>query len=189
MITIGHSFGGALVYSAMETLLVRELHGSHIVGLPAEKQIKPVRKGVGDLVVLVNPAFEAERYRLFAEDMLTRGQYASDQLPVMLTVASENDRSVGILFPIGRALWLSGHPLLWHHALLQTEALGHYPSFVTHHLKFDGTHQGKVPSDAKRISPEVVESCNLADEIKHHHVREHCNCTYDVGGLHGEINP
>src|SRR6185436_19470508 len=88
MVTVGHSFGGALVYSAMESLSVSEYgDNKHGVGFPAcPGGPKPVRHGVGDLVVLVNPAFEAARYHYFAED-LAAGQYASAQRPLLLTVA------------------------------------------------------------------------------------------------------
>src|SRR5687768_7988981 len=59
MVTAGHSFGGALVYSAVEGALVRELRnldaaGSvHTVGRRAvpcpDGKVRPIRPGIGDL--------------------------------------------------------------------------------------------------------------------------------------------
>src|SRR5262249_26295424 len=72
MITIGHSFGGALVFSALERKMIGGSKGRRVV-LPLaaaterEAGLRPLRTGLGDLVVLVNPAFEAKRYTPFAE--------------------------------------------------------------------------------------------------------------------------
>ncbi len=83
MITIGHSLGGALVYSAVKSKLtgdisdielgkVRELRvvrteESRVEAL--ERKEKALRAGFGDLVVLVNPALEASEYQPFDADL------------------------------------------------------------------------------------------------------------------------
>src|ERR1044071_1436285 len=65
LVTVGHSFGGAFVYSAFEALKVPEVTSP---ASAACNGVKPVREGIGDLVVLVNPSFEARLYRYFADD-------------------------------------------------------------------------------------------------------------------------
>jgi hypothetical protein len=180
MVTVGHSFGGALVYSAMESLSVSEYAGVHGVGYPACKgEAKPVRSGVGDLVVLVNPAFEAKRYQYFAEDVAASGSYSPDQRPVLLTVASTADQAVGVAFPLGRALWLVWHPSAWHDGRAEITGLGHYGPYTTHRLIFKG--KGEKPIDAQPLTDEkALEHCDLLAEQKSGLVRATCDCSYPV---------
>ena len=187
MVTVGHSFGGALVYSAMESLKVSEYAGNakkpgddrHGVGYPTCDDVKPVRQSIGDLVVLVNPAFEAWRYRYFAEDLKKPGKYANEQRPVLLTVASQADNAVGKAFPAGRSLWFLWHPAAWGHGRAEIAGLGHYAPYTTHQLIFNGAqikpeHQEKL-TDAKAIA-----DCDLSQEIQHDLVRASCDCSYAV---------
>jgi hypothetical protein len=185
MITVGHSFGGALVYSAMESLLVKESKGKHVIDLPAFNGVKPRREGIGDLVVLVNPAFEAERYRYFAEDLTLPGRYETEQLPVMLTVASEADKAVGQAFPAGRTLWLLFHPNYWSEWRAQTQGLGHFEPYVTHILDFSGKHPA-IPGEGAPVSVEVAKRCGLTNELEEGKVRDRCGCSYNLfSGSHG----
>jgi len=179
MVTVGHSFGGALVYSAMESLSVSEYAGAHGVGYPAcpGKQ-KPVRSGVGDLVILVNPAFEAKRYRYFAEDAAT-GDYSDDQRPVLLTVASTGDQAVGKAFPMGRALWLVWHPKAWHDGGAEITGLGHYAPYTTHRLIFNGQEE-KPAAEKPLTNEEALRRCDLLEEQKRGLVRAVCDCSYPV---------
>jgi hypothetical protein len=178
MVTVGHSFGGALVYSAMESLSVSEYAGVHGVGYPACKGgAKPVRSGVGDLVILVNPAFEAKRYRYFAEDVTAPGNYSPDQRPVLLTVASTADKAVGVAFPLGRALWLAWHPGAWHDGRAEITGLGHYDPYTTHHLIFNG--KAEAPEKLNALTDEAtLKHCDLLEERKRGLVREACDCSY-----------
>ena len=138
MVTVGHSFGGALAFSATEALLVRERRGRDVLGgvtsSASTSTTKDVRHGLGDLVILVNPAFEAYRYRVFDADLKDGVHYDDAQLPVLMTIASKADSAVGFWFPVGRSLWLALRPTLWRRARMQIEGLGHYGPFVTHDL-------------------------------------------------------
>jgi len=180
MVTVGHSFGGALVYSAMESLTVSEYGGAHGVGYPAcNGKTKPVRTGVGDLVVLVNPAFEAKRYQYFAEDVTAPGTYSPDQRPVLLTVASTADDAVGVAFPLGRLLWLAWHPSAWHEGGSQITGLGHYDPYTTHRLIFKG--QAAQPDKEQPLTDrKALEHCDLLEEEKSGLVRATCDCSYPV---------
>lgn len=180
MVTVGHSFGGALVYSAMESLSVSEYGGVHGVGYPACRDgVKPVRHGVGDLVVLVNPAFEAERYQYFAADVASPGVYSPEQRPVLLTVASTADQAVGLAFPLGRALWLAWHPRAWRHARAEITGLGHYAPYTTHQLIFHG--RPETPTEEKPLTDEnALRRCDLLGEQKQGVVRATCDCSYPV---------
>lgn len=86
MVTVGHSLGGALVFSAVKDQLSgnvydivdgsKERSGTHRIvraqgerGLAESEGSKAVRSRFGDLVVLVNPAIEAGQYWPFDHDL------------------------------------------------------------------------------------------------------------------------
>jgi hypothetical protein len=196
MVTAGHSFGGALVYSAVEAALVRELRrqggaagSEHVVGRRAVDcagaKVRPIRPGIGDLVVLVNPAFEARRYEQFVKDEATEGHYSDKQLPVLLTVASEGDSAVKVAFPAGRSVYFSVFP--WRYrGITDIIGAGHYDPQTTHDLVItdDG---GKVihPPAAERpdvpaADEETTRRCHL--DVKQGDLAT-CKCEYDVPAL------
>jgi hypothetical protein len=179
-VTVGHSFGGALVYSAVEALEVSEYQTKHGVGYPAcNGAPKPVRAGIGDLVILVNPAFEAYRYRDFAKDLDAPGGYSPEQRPVLLTVASTADDAVGKAFPAGRWLWILWHPWAWKDAAAQVTGLGHYAPYTTHQLIYEGP-QEKPVEPAKLTDPKEIADCDLQHEIDAGLARDTCGCSYRV---------
>jgi hypothetical protein len=112
MVIAGHSFGGQVVFNALahtltETLVNRRTDLEFRAGfadpdiasktLPATELIKPF----GDLVLLVNPAFEASRYY----DLKTLSElfdYVPAQRPVMGIFSSKTDSATRVAFPIGR---------------------------------------------------------------------------------------
>jgi hypothetical protein len=184
MVTVGHSFGGALVYSAMESIGVHEYgrtpdneHAIHGVGETARNGVLPLRSGIGDLVVLVNPAFEAWRYRYFADDVAAGERYSTEQRPVLLTVASQADQAVGMAFPAGRTLWLPFHPTAWPHARAEVTGLGHYSPHTTHDLVFSG--QPDQPAPASPLTDQTtLQHCGLEKELQEGLVRDKCDCSY-----------
>ena len=130
--TIGHSFGGAIVYSALSGSLKERL-AVHIA-TPAERRSLFV--GFGTLTVLVNPAFEATRYdgidRMLA---LTPGAFDVRNPRVLVTVASEGDDATRYLFPAGRwlsTLFQSSRDRGQKSQMLRT--IGNYSAFATHRL-------------------------------------------------------
>ena len=203
MVTAGHSFGGALVYSAVEGALVgevRKLHGKgsdEAVGKRAvtcgNETIRPIRPGIGDLVVLVNPAFEARRYDQFAADLTTPGVYAPNQLPVLLTVASEADSAVGVAFPAGRSLYCVG--LFWRcHGLSDIIGAGHYDPQTTHDLIVEDDsgkeiHPGAlVAQEPPPADADTAKRCGLRVEEEHDYAT--CACEYPLPeNLAEALNP
>ena len=64
---------------------------------------KKALQGIGDLVILLNPATEASAYHRL--HLLSMGlQYQETQTPVMLTISTDNDYARYKLFTIGRVL-------------------------------------------------------------------------------------
>jgi hypothetical protein len=115
LVIIGHSFGGAIVYSATAQLLLsRLLESQHAHAQKgktcsnsshAEPQGHSINyashsDGVGDLVVLLNPAFEALRYAP-AFDMAQEG-CKGGLAPRLAILTSETDYANKLVFPLGR---------------------------------------------------------------------------------------
>lgn len=99
--TIGHSFGGAVVYSALSGSLKERL-AVHIA-TPSDQRRMFV--GFGTLTLLVNPAFEATLYDGIDRMVnLHPGLFDPRNPRVLVTVASEGDNATKYLFPIGRSL-------------------------------------------------------------------------------------
>jgi hypothetical protein len=102
--------------------------------------------GFGDLVVLVNPAFEALQYERIWR-LSTELDFGREQNPVMLVVSSSGDVPRQVLFPIGRHLdamllkpgFRPGQKALW------TQALGVYEPFRTHVIEISPDSSVIVP--------------------------------------------
>lgn len=150
LIVAGHSFGGAVIYSALSHALMEQASITNRFDAPDCRQIhrrKTRPDGVlcydtatsfGDVVVLVNPAFEGTAYEpLF--HVATNRCYPPWQRPVMLTVTSEGDDATGIAFPLGRKV-----STLFEHrgspaqgdSIVKT--VGHAARYETHRLKWKG---------------------------------------------------
>ena len=99
-VVVGHSFGGALVFSAMSEILENGFVQTHGPDAVVSDTI-----GFADLVVLINPAFEAARYATLSDMANERRRYFESQLPVLAVLTSEDDDATGLAFPLGR--WFS----------------------------------------------------------------------------------
>ena len=100
LVIVGHSFGAEAVYSAVGQIMAQRFvatEGPATVGSDIE--------GFGNLVVLVNPAFEASQYAPLSDLSTARGTYFTSQLPLLAILTSEHDQATGTWFPIGR--WFS----------------------------------------------------------------------------------
>lgn len=99
MITIGHSFGAAALYSSLKIVLLER----YIKSRPSKDAAKGKVEGFGDLVLLMNPAFEAMQYHSLynlAQDGCN--EYYKSQLPKLIILSAEEDKALKWTFPIGR---------------------------------------------------------------------------------------
>lgn len=128
LIVVGHSFGGLVVQSAVGQILedraVRTKGGDYGCQLDVE--------GFGNLVVLINPAFEAQRYSVIHNLAAARRFYPPEQLPVELILTSEADDATRYLFPLGRHVSTVFDRNGWDRQ--NVTAVGHYAPYITHTL-------------------------------------------------------
>jgi len=141
LVIIGHSFGGAAVYSATSQILADRFVDSN-----SNKSFVDTAKGFGDLVVLLNPAFEALGYAPLYDLANARCSYMLEQQPKLVVLTSESDQATKILFPLGRTLstiWESHgsvqrndckRPLNYDEGVADRYTVGHFEPFLTHEL-------------------------------------------------------
>lgn len=169
-IVVGHSFGGAVVYAALSQVL--ETGFIHTVGPPGA--VTDVA-GFGNLVVLINPAFEALLFAPMSDMSTERGSYFASQLPVLAVLTSEADNATKWVFPIGRSFstffekerytsrW---NPMTGREEIIDEEkanitALGHFEPYWTHFLRASKRHEDTV---AKQGAAESVRQFFQAGE-------------------------
>lgn len=129
LILIGHSFGGALIYSATQQLLMKD--AAFVPGTD-----KSVPRTTADLVILVNPAFEAARLTSLHEKAAEMN-FPETQSPILAIFTSETDKATKWAFPLGRhfsSLFTKYNPGRPEQSKLDRTAVGHYPGYQTHEL-------------------------------------------------------
>ncbi len=143
LVVVGHSFGGAVVYSAV----AQNLAGSFPRELDGTVEPSPF----GDLVVLVNPAFEAARHAPLHELANRSGRtYREDQQPVLGIFTSVGDGATRGFFPVGR--WFSTRFRKYREPLQKRadrRTVGHFEPFRTHFLEATGGGGG-ISDDRSR---------------------------------------
>jgi hypothetical protein len=132
LVTIGHSFGAQVTFAAVADIL-KGRAASAISLTDLHEPAAPI-SGFGDVVVLVNPAFEASVFHSMSE--LTRARtFTKKQTPVLLIVSSEADGVNKSFFPISRFLSVFDEPFGSSSQFREkTRALGWVPSQLTHCL-------------------------------------------------------
>jgi hypothetical protein len=168
LITVGHSFGGLIVYSSIAQSLVNS-------GLEDDNQPKDTYvKAFGDLVVLINPAVEGARYEPVYSVHQARSDYPARQTPVFVAVTSADDQATGLAFPLGRTLSsmfesysasaeTSGY---WYSEQEEKQAdrntIGHIDRYITHSLS-PTEPKGEAAAARRAVAPCT---CPYAEEIK-----------------------
>jgi len=143
LVVVGHSFGGAVVSTSLAQILE-----SRFVQTVGPAGVQSDVAGFADLVVLINPAFEAMQFTPLSDMAAERGTYFASQLPVVLELTSEADYATRYAFPAGR--WLSTRfektrdRTRWNAVTRQQEtidesdanvaAVGHFKPYRTHSL-------------------------------------------------------
>lgn len=126
LIITGHSFGGGLIYNSLNQLLIRDTAFINNGKVP---------RNVANLVVLVNPAFEAARFNAL-QRKASAMTFSPGQMPILAIFTSQADTATKRAFPAGRAL----ATLFSEHSTSEqkrqnVQAIGHYAPYRTHTLK------------------------------------------------------
>ena len=140
LLTVGHSLGASVIFNALHQVLLQRL---------VQPENSSVRRTYGDMVVLINPAFEAIRYatlRDAAQRYARQFQFSEQQKPLLIIATSAADnvtkrdfswsRVFSTLFEAHRTIPADSDNTdaelsEW---ALDTTALGHYEQYITHHL-------------------------------------------------------
>jgi hypothetical protein len=170
LVFAGHSFGAQIVYQAAQSHFISEASKLKASNVPY--LVKPY----GNLVILINPAFEGMRFEALDEMIINRDNIHPDQQPVLVTFASENDWAVRYWFPFGRffssglqltrASYDQFGPIL--------KSVGYVDRFQTHSLKLEQADSDEF-SDSRELpwgNPvEMTKYMNEREEYEQNEIR------------------
>ena len=144
MVVIGHSFGGAIVVSALNDVLTERT--------VQRTRRKGYARTIGDGVLVLNPAIEANQALSFVEAAI-KADYRPEQHPLFVSLSSDADQATHYAFPAGQTLGLL---LTWQQENLErgyyydrlepdqqkalreehldTTTVGNFAPFLTHRL-------------------------------------------------------
>lgn len=148
LVVIGHSFGGAVVYSALSQILMERF-----VDTKGPVGTASTVRGFADLVILINPAFEALQFATLSDMANERGSYFSKQVPVLAVLTSETDYATKYAFWAGRAASTlfkdhrkttrinkaTGKEQVIKQGAADRTAIGHFEPYRTHRLNPDNS--------------------------------------------------
>lgn len=108
LILSGHSFGASALYNAVGQELLSRFYTS-LKEQEMNKDEKVEIRGVGDIVILLNPAIQALRFRSLRETIYEKAVqrpniFENNKAPIFMMVATEDDLPVETAFPIGRTI-------------------------------------------------------------------------------------
>lgn len=134
MLLIGHSFGAWILYSAISQSLVESLSAQADTG-----EENPKVSRFGDMVVLINAAFEGSRYE--SVNRAATRRYSRYQAPIIVSITSTGDQATRYAFPLGRAFsTVFQRPTS---SPEQGEAIsktpGHIDRYITHEIELDSS--------------------------------------------------
>ncbi len=132
LVVIGHSFGAALVYSAISSALNERMITLSKIGDSANYEA--YKSQFTNQFFLFNPAFEASRI----EHLTNIQQTIKQPTPLLSIITAKSDTATKIAFPAGRAIYNFFKPFT--HRKTSTEsqyksdiqAVGHFSPWITH---------------------------------------------------------
>jgi hypothetical protein len=140
MLLIGHSFGGLVLFNA----IAEDLIDSLTYDIDQGGQPGPIGR-FGDMVILLNPAFEATRYTPLeraAERVTSQSTDERYQTPIFVSITTSADWATGLAFPFGRFFnTLFERTTSAEEQIANSHTIGHVDAYITHKL----THSGPDP--------------------------------------------
>ncbi len=169
LVTVGHSFGGQVLFPAVQTRIEDELQQADASEAWQALRQQPISArppkfvdGLGDLVILVNPAFESAAYeRMFRLERQL--EFPKAQTPVLAVFSADNDIPRHFLFPIGRffasTFRARSEPGNWERDQV---VLGRYDPQVTHRLEWTPSPNAPLQAGAAVSSSDSGRSVSSA---------------------------
>jgi hypothetical protein len=132
-IFVGHSFGGLILYEALEGNLLQLIQDSRLEPTREDR----THRQFGSTVVLINPAVEATRFRPLLNLAKQASLLRRYENPVLISITTTEDVATRRFFPWGRRLGtfaeIAEGP---EEAQANLTTIGHMEPYVTHHLQF-----------------------------------------------------
>jgi hypothetical protein len=189
LVIVGHSLGAGLIQSAAITELQQDLYSAKAQVENQPGKAVPPLEGFGDLVVLVNPAFEAQLFDTFPREvrkLQAQSHRFSNDRPVLIIVSSTGDVPTHYLFPVVRSFGLLLQPLklargprFWYRYVVTA---GNYVGYRTH----VATLRGDVRSDARGATKAAREDTRCFSPAKGrglNSVPSDCSCSQQTGDI------
>ena len=93
IVLVGHSFGGAALFSAIESNLIKSISQHH------DRYLLP------DLSIIINPAIEAAKFENLQNLIKTKSKnFKNDQSLLLASFTSDNDNALSGAFPVAMRL-------------------------------------------------------------------------------------
>ena len=173
-VIIGHSFGGAMVLSAVHDVMLSNLIAAYYSGKHNGNEYCGKIKRFADGVILINPAIEANRAILLRE-AAARCRFSDEQPKLMHVISSEADIATTRYFPIGQYVnitstlgpkklqrEINGKSVILDERKLDHTTVGNLDQLRTAYLHFDQEQQQWSFKDCTRS----MEDCGLAGTSK-----------------------
>ncbi len=144
---IGHSFGAWVLYSATSPYILETLSGTSDLPKGTELPTTVRERGIADLVVLLNPAFEASRYEPVVR-AARRYRIENYHSPLLVSITSTADLATKDAFPIARFF----NSIFQYPATSDEQSIamkhthGHIDKYITHELTVDTARMSVDPN-------------------------------------------
>jgi hypothetical protein len=155
MMTIGHSFGGLVTFEALSSEFLRD--AARYKPHEAEGKERPRHLArFGDLVIIVNPAFEGVRYEPVKTAGLRLPPLEKNQLPLAIVATSTADWATGKAFPAARFFNGLFESSPGEESKASRRTVGHNDRYTTHRLFL-----------CTRDDADCWNACAESDEVAH----------------------
>ncbi len=136
LVSIGHSFGGGVLYSSVMQNLVDSMVSAKRNSQTGKLSV--INKAYGDLVILMNPALEAARVEVLNRRLGEAESFDDCQPLVLASFTSEYDTALSSAFPKGQTIFFRDDKKVAEaegYEALVTTSYGNESSFRTHELE------------------------------------------------------
>ncbi|MBL4673033.1 MAG: hypothetical protein JKX81_12305 [Arenicella sp.] len=172
-VIIGHSFGGAIVLSALHDVLLNDLVASSASISDTIGSCKKINR-FADALILLNPAIEANKVVLLKE-AAAQCLFDDSQPPLMHILSSDGDTATRVFFPLGEYANVSspsspkklkrkikGKDIILDERQLSLTTAGNIKQFRTAYSSFDQTAKKWIMDNCS----ESLDKCGITDSNK-----------------------